>query len=192
MFNPDQPIISADQDILGRSAFAKSLGDAVLSYQEKESISMGVLGAWGIGKTSIINMMVEHIENTEADKDLPSYPYKRLPFFSKNKTKKTVPIVVKFSPWNYSDQNQLISQFFIQLSGVLKLADHGKAAKEIGKKLETYSLFFIPLTLIPPVSPFALMFASIFKSVGNATRKWGEHRKTDLHTVRKELNNLLA
>ena len=59
MFKPDQPIQSSKDDILGRSSFAKSLGDAVLSYTEKESIVVGLFGEWGSGKTSIINMMLE-------------------------------------------------------------------------------------------------------------------------------------
>jgi len=38
MFRPDQPIKSCKEDILGRQSFAQSLGDAILSYKEKENI----------------------------------------------------------------------------------------------------------------------------------------------------------
>lgn len=62
MFKPDQPIKSYKEDILGRCPFAQSLGNAILSYKEKDSIVMGLFGAWGSGKTSIINMALEHID----------------------------------------------------------------------------------------------------------------------------------
>jgi len=62
MFKPDQPIKSCKEDILGRYLFAQSLGDAILSYKEKDSIVIGLFGAWGSGKTSIINMALEHID----------------------------------------------------------------------------------------------------------------------------------
>ena len=97
MFNADQPITSSAQDILGRKSFAYALADTILSYQDRNSIVIGLFGEWGSGKTSIINLSLERIEeiaNKKNDK----------------------PIVLKFNPWNFSEQNQLISQFFKLLS----------------------------------------------------------------------------
>ena len=86
MFKPDQPIKSSKDDVLGRESFAKALGDAIVSYKDKESIVIGLFGAWGSGKTSIVNMALEHIGNVTADKRAEERP-----------------VVVKFNPWNYSD-----------------------------------------------------------------------------------------
>jgi len=94
VFAPDQPIKSCKEDILGRKSFAQSLGDAILNYKEKESIVVGLFGEWGSGKTSLINMALEHINDV-----------------SRGKTSDDKPIIIKFNPWNYSDQNQLIIQF---------------------------------------------------------------------------------
>ena len=47
MFNPDQPIKSNKEDILGRVFFARSLCKAILSYREKDSLVIGLFGAWG-------------------------------------------------------------------------------------------------------------------------------------------------
>ena len=101
MFKPDQPIKSHKEDKLDRFSFAQSLGNAILSYKNKEknSIVIGLFGAWGSCKTSIFNMALEHID-----------------LVSKNKTIDEKPIIVRFNPWNYSDQNQLVTQFFKQLS----------------------------------------------------------------------------
>ena len=44
MFKPDEPIESAKQDLLGRATFAQALGKAILSYQEKNSVVIGLFG----------------------------------------------------------------------------------------------------------------------------------------------------
>ena len=62
MFRPDQPIKSHSEDLLGRCTFAKSLAKSILNYEQKDSISIGLFGEWGSGKTSIINMTMEEAE----------------------------------------------------------------------------------------------------------------------------------
>lgn len=174
MFKPDQPIRSYKDDILGRSTFAKSLGDAILSYREKDSIVIGLYGAWGSGKTSIINMALEHVENKSEE------------------TNKNKPIVLRFNPWNYSDQNRLIAQFFEQLSIALERPDHAENAKKAGEKLQTYANFFKPLALIPTIGPIASQVSEILKNVGEASKGWGELKANDLSTTKAELNKLLS
>ena len=117
MFKPDQPIYSKKDDILGRSSFAEALGDAILSYKEKDSVVVGLFGEWGSGKTSVINMALEHIDTISENKE-----YER-------------PVIIKFNPWNFSEQNQLIAQFFRQLSVSLKRVNYAGEIKEAGKKL---------------------------------------------------------
>lgn len=154
MFKPDQPIQSSKDDILGRKSFAQSLANAILNYKEKDSIVIGLFGAWGSGKTSIINLVLEHIDSVY-----------------KQKTNENKPIIVKFNPWNFSDQNQLISQFFKQLSATLRRFDYASDAKIIGEKLETYAKFFEPFTLVPTIGPIASIFLKVFKNIGRATKR---------------------
>jgi predicted KAP-like P-loop ATPase len=175
MFKTDQPISSFDEDILGRSSFSKSIGKAILSYKDKNSIAIGLFGAWGSGKTSIINMAVEHIESE-----------------AKEKPNNEKPIIIRFNPWNYSDQNQLISQFFRQMSVALKKEDHAKNAKEAGKQLKTYAKFFDTLALFPVVSPYAEQASKVFKNVGSAAEDWGKTKSKDLDSIKTDLNKLLA
>jgi predicted KAP-like P-loop ATPase len=175
MFKTDQPISSFNEDILGRTSFSKSLGKAILSYKDKNSIAIGLFGAWGSGKTSIINMAVQHIESE-----------------AKGKPNNEKPIIIRFNPWNYSDQNQLISQFFRQMSSALKKQDHAKNAKEAGKQLKTYAKFFDALALVPIVSPYADQASKIFKSVGDTAEDWGNTKSKDLDAIKTDLNKLLA
>jgi len=98
LFLPDQPIKSDSQDALGRKRFAHSLSDTILAHKDPNSLVIGLYGDWGSGKTSLLNLILENIERPEASDK---------------------PVIVKFNPWNFSDQNQLISQFFHQLNSTL-------------------------------------------------------------------------
>ena len=175
MFKPDQPIRSCEEDILGRASFAQSLADAILSYKEKDSIVIGLFGAWGSGKTSISNMAMEHID-----------------LVSKNKTDGRNPIVIRFNPWNFSDQNQLITQFFRQLSAALKRHDYGTDAKNVGEKLKTYAKCFEVVKLIPVISPYAELGKNALDATANAATTWADHKENDLDEIRKELDELLG
>jgi len=166
MFKTDQPIKSSKDDILGRASFAQALGEAILSYKEKDSIVIGLFGAWGSGKTSIINMALEHME-----------------LISKDRSDDEKPIIVRFNPWNYSDQNQLITQFFRVLSIELKRHDYAKVAKEVGKWLERLAII---------VEPFSGPLSKTFKSIGSSTKLWGENKENDLDSIKKKINKLLG
>ena len=50
MFRPDQPIQSGSEDLLGRQAFSNALANAICSYQDKNSI---VVGLYGLTKKEI-------------------------------------------------------------------------------------------------------------------------------------------
>lgn len=127
MFKADQPITKCSEDKLGRASFAESLARAILSYKSTECIVLGLFGSWGTGKTSLINMCLECI-----NKAVVSYP------------KNEKPIVIKFNPWNYSGQQQLIVQFFNHLSSALS-KHQSKRIKEIGKELISYTKAILPI-----------------------------------------------
>ena len=154
-----------------------SFAQALLTYSYQESIVTALYGDWGSGKSSVINMTIEHIETST--KDL-------------NKYKK--PIIVRFNPWNYSDQNQLVLQFFRALSFSLQRDDFGEQAREAGEKLETYSNFFTPLALIPDPTAgvLSVVFQKLFNSVGKAAKVWGAAYTRDLVASRQDLNKALA
>lgn len=170
MFKPDQPIETKKDDILGRGSFAQKLGDAILQYEQEDSLVLGLLGTWGSGKTSILNMTLEHIE---------SFP---------NAEKR--PVIIKFNPWNYSDQNQLIAQFFKELSLVLCRDDSTERHAKLGRAIQKYSRFFEPFSYVPTLSAIGGV-AKAVKSVGIAAEKAGEESAKNLSTVKSELNSLL-
>lgn len=97
-FNTDKPIQKSTEDLLGRKSFSKMLAEAVDKYKGTDSLVIGLFGKWGVGKTSIINMILENLNDQ---------------------------IIVHFSPWNYSSHSDLINLFFIELSQ--SILDSGNA-----------------------------------------------------------------
>lgn len=171
MFKPDQPITSHKEDILNRHLFSQSLGKAILSYKDKNSVVIGLFGAWGSGKTSIVNMSLEYVDNV-----------------SNNLPATERPVVLRFNPWNFSDQNQLISQFFKQLSSILKHRDLGKEVENIGKQIENYAEFFEPLALIPVFGITTAVVGKVIGRVGARLGQWGKNQQSDLNVAKEKLN----
>lgn len=170
MFKTDQPIQTQNEDLLGRSSFAKSLGNAILNYGFSESISIGLFGEWGSGKTSIINMALEEIKT-----------------LGKKLKKENEPIVIKFNPWNFSDQNQLITQFFTQLSGALNKPDQAKKHIKLGQAIQNYASFFEPFTYVPGLSALGNT-AKAIKGVGTAAEKAGLLQSKNLSEIKLQIS----
>lgn len=172
MYLSDQPIQSSSQDIIGRKNFAHSIAETILSYKITNDLVLGLYGEWGSGKTSLLNMTRERIEK-----------------LSKDKSRK--PIIIDFNPWNFSEQDQLITQYFSILSGVLKRKDNSEELINIGEKLEEYSDIFEPLSIIPVVGQFTFIAKMGMKIFGDSLKFKGKSKKGNLDQLRKELNGLL-
>lgn len=168
MFNSDKPIESITEDILGCGNTAKELGKNILNYKSKDSLIIGIIGKWGSGKTSFINLVLE---------SLPEEKY----------------IIVKFNPWNISTRKQLISDFFLQLYNDIGLIDDTETSKEIAKNLKFISQIFKPLSLIPipQISLLASGTGKTLESVGNIFDEYSKFQEQDLNEIKKELNEIL-
>ena len=110
MITGDNPIKNPEDDVIGRDADAREFAQNVLELDPSEGVVVGVLGPWGSGKTSFINLARNEF-----------------------KTKK-IPIL-DFNPWMFSGTAQIIESFFIELAAQLK--GHSTLA-EVGEYLENY------------------------------------------------------
>lgn len=189
-YNSDKPIETVDQDLLGRSTFSKQLAEAIFKYGGKDGLVIGLFGKWGTGKTSILNIVVNEINSLSED--------------SCDK-----PIIVKFSPWNYTDKDNLISLFFRVLKNKLDIdkdkdnlissffrvlknkfdidKDEEKR-KKIGKALTDYSDALDALSLVPMVgSGLAILLKTIAKAQGAELSK-----EVNLDVTRNHLEKVLS
>lgn len=168
-YNSDKPIESSEQDLLGRTTFSKQLGEAIYKYDGRDGLVLGVFGKWGTGKTSILNMVVNEIN-----------------YLSKSDTER--PIIVNFSPWNYTDKDNLISLFFRVLKNKLDMDKYEEIRKEIGKALTDYSDALDALSLVPLVgSGLAAILKTLAKAQGAELAK-----DVDIETTKENLETVLS
>jgi Cu/Ag efflux protein CusF len=146
MFNSDKPIRKFDDDILGRGYFARQLGQAILSFDSIDNITIGLYGKWGTGKTSIINLALKEIENQVSD--------------MKEEDK---PTILMFEPWNFTDNQNLIVQFFNQLKNKLKVKNYAGFAEGVAEALDSYADAFELASEIPVIGKYI----SLFKMTAN-------------------------
>lgn len=174
MFDADRPIVSAGQDKLGRSTFAKSLARSILDHKNPDSLVIGLFGGWGSGKTSLINLTLEELR-----------------FATNNMADNEIPIILNFSPWSYSEQGQLVYSFFRRLSSELRQASYLDNAEQIIYLLELYISFFTHQPIPKPLRLKHRLSTKILKwqTVKNEAYGWESGR--DLTQVKKELNDLL-
>lgn len=130
MYYSDKPILTSEEDLLKRKYFAELMAKALINLQNEDTFTIGLYGRWGNGKTSIVNMMLKEVERIQ--------------------TKQEKLIIVHFEPWNFSNTDQLLEQFFVHLTNVFRNINDEKMQK-IGDALEKYSEAFEIAEVIPYV-----------------------------------------
>lgn len=69
MLYSDRPISTPRQDALGRSGFALELARAIDNLDlSNDGFVMGLLGDWGAGKTSVIELIVRYLRHIEMER----------------------------------------------------------------------------------------------------------------------------
>ena len=203
MFNPDQPIQSRDEDSLGRWPFAKSLGEALLSYKDTESVAIGLYGSWGTGKTSVLNLVKKYIEEKFAD---PEPRQKPVVTYFKQWVRKILrrgpagepgrkPFVIDFNPWHYSDQNQLITLFFKDLSTAMKCIPSYERGRQIQGLVDDMYLHFLCLSILtsgkPSIAAVTLAASKGFRILSRMIKDWVLKRERDLDELKRALDQEL-
>jgi predicted KAP-like P-loop ATPase len=117
----DAPIRSLGEDRLGRRSFAQALAAEIMAAPVSRGYVMGLTGPWGSGKTSILNMTVDALEDRA--------------------------IVVHFNPWMFSGAEALVSSFFGEIGKQLAKKKEEKL-KKIASKLATYGHVLSPLAAL--------------------------------------------
>lgn len=169
MLKNDLPIKSCSNDELNRAYFSCNLAKAILSYGQTESFVIGLNGKWGAGKTSVINMVEEKLNEFGNNKEMDKS------------------IIMKFNPWNFSNQDQLIVQFFKQLSSTLKKDNYNKKLSAVGEILESYSDMFNISGLIPQIGVWGAVFALCGKAFGKGAKRLAEAGKADIHSIKTKI-----
>ena len=159
------------EDQLHRTGFVDTLTMLATSADELASLVISVEGAWGEGKTTVLNYLTEALERHSSK-----------------------PIVLRFNPWLIKDTDNLIQVFFYQLSVRIGLVDNTAAAKSVGAQLLAYSSVFDVLRFIPGAEPWSTIVGRVLKRSGKAVHKIAALKELDLgkrrESVAKALENL--
>ncbi len=109
----DSAIHDFKDDVLERGEFAKNIADLIVSREYKEAFTIGIIGAWGSGKSSILNLIDSQIKTNNQDV-----------------------ITIFFNPWRYSGENELLMNFFNCIAEALdkNLETSGELVKKFFKK----------------------------------------------------------
>lgn len=164
MISPDLPITKAAEDKLNRVEFAKSLAKTISRYSFPSSFAIGLYGEWGSGKTSLVNMVLEAVEDTDENT-----------------------IIIRFNPWLCSDPKQLITQFFKQMATAIKLKK--PKAEKAWELIDQYADIFDAANLIPGVGSIV---AALGKTLAKEANERVEQRTRDLQESKNQIVNRMT
>lgn len=135
----DAPIRSSAEDDLGRAPIAHAFAQSILELDASQGLVVAVMGPWGHGKSSFINLMREEFEGIPKESD---------PTPKESETRRAL-TVIDFNPWMFSGSDQLVDFFFTQIGAELKIKNKRRFRK-IAKLLQKYGGILRPaFQLIP-------------------------------------------
>ena len=104
----DDPIASGAEDAFDRKDFARRAAELIAKVAaETPSAVLGLLGPWGSGKTSCLRMIEESLVDGDGTWT-----------------------VLRFNPWEVSDLESIVVEFFATLQSILHEEGNGKNARE--------------------------------------------------------------
>ena len=116
-YTADKPVSLETEDAFQRYGFAKRIAETIIEREHEDCIAIGIYGAWGEGKTSVLNFIETELKRKEKI------------------------VVIKFNPWRYTNEDDLLIQFFTILATALDVPlktskeKFGDVLKKYGKLL---------------------------------------------------------
>ena len=173
-FLPDTPLSGPEQNednMLGRWPFAQRLAGAIAAHSNPSSLVLAVYGAWGCGKTSVLNFV-------KAELELAHHEHV---------------ICMEFNPWLFADEAQLLRSFFSRLAATLDkpLTTNKERLGEffltsIGNLLSKYAESVLPAS--PTQASIAILPGKCLSKIGKMLGK----DKDDLDKLREKIDDILS
>ncbi len=99
-----EPILNEEEDILDRTEFVKLICSEILEKDKNAAVSIGIVGGWGEGKTTILNLVKKRLKQQEEV------------------------IVMEFSPWLVPNKADYAQEFLQSLQ--VAVAPYSGLAKQ--------------------------------------------------------------
>src|SRR5690606_23025300 len=105
-------------DALGRAPFAANLASKISAWNQKDSLVIGLEGAWGCGKSTLKNFILHYLRQNS-----------QIP-------------VVEFNPWQFSGDDRLFEEFAAAIASVLPSeGDCAAERRALWSKYSSYLAF---------------------------------------------------
>lgn len=129
-FAPGTPIRTASEDQLDRESFVDAVARAITyAPVSAEGFTIGLLGPWGTGKTSLLNLIRERLASDVS--------------------------ILEFNPWLFASTEELVLRYFKELAHeITRQSSTGAARKaldDLAGRLATYGELVAPLSSLPYV-----------------------------------------
>lgn len=119
----NNPINNHDEDLFNFKHYSDKVKRIIqLNSSNNEPLTIGIYGKWGEGKTSFLNLIKYNIEHFEKDEKGKEY------------------LVFEFNPWRYSDENEMLFDFFDGISKRFFVEQKTKIQK-VGNQIIRYSRY---------------------------------------------------
>lgn len=139
----DNPILDPRDDKLGRAKSAILFAERALELDATAGVVVGVLGPWGSGKTSFVNLSRKFWQSAGIQ-------------------------VFEFNPWMLSGTEQLVDSFFAELSAQMKSSND---LAEVGETLEEFGETLSGLAWLPVVGSSIERFRVVVRFAGRVLRR---------------------
>ncbi|WP_246275595.1 KAP family NTPase [Brasilonema bromeliae] len=152
----DDLFIEPEKDRLGYAPFAKHLADSICKMTVTEGFVIAVYGSWGSGKSTLLNFVVHYL---------------------KQKPDEEQPIIVPFSAWLFTGNQDITRRFFDQLHSVLT------------------SVMYVPKGLRERIAGFAKVISEIplpYAQAGKAVATLFNDQQKEASELKEEVENTVV
>lgn len=155
-FLEDLPINSLEEDSFGRQSIAKEIAQKINMTKNKKSFAIGILGEYGSGKTSFINLVKANLDNSKIT-------------------------TIEFNPWGADGKSNIQQDFFDLLSSRLykedpkisglilsysrKLARTGSSIEKVFRQTQVFGSLFHDSNFVEDYDKIDKMLSSLDKKI---------------------------
>jgi hypothetical protein len=167
MIENDVPIDKVEDDVFSRVEFVNSIITHITINWTRECTILGLNGAWGTGKTSVLNLLEKELKTQHL-------------FFTQ-----------KYNPWRYSSEAVMIADLFGKIHEGAKSDESLKGSlNELAENISKYQdLIILAATAAQPLNPAAFAFSL---KVFNWSVNLFKRKSKTIEEIKEKINEILG